>query len=180
MSYIKTKYSRGIVALLSTLPTLSNPEQGETAFCSENGRLMTYDGQLWMCDDFIKLTNNSGATRNAGDLMVFETTSGTTPNLANVTTIFASDFVAGPVIYQSLENEPVAIAYKGIYKINCYYGGSAPTTIGFIVRCGAISAQANIAATYVSPGLFAYTIEIPTSEPSLVKCLLRNKVEYSL
>lgn len=178
MSYIKTKYSRGIVALLSTLPTLSNPEQGETAFCSENGRLMTYDGQVWLCDDFIKLTNNSGSTRNAGDVMIFESTSGAVPNLANTTTSLSNELVAGVVIYTSLSNAPVVLAYKGIYKIKCVF--AAPTTnIGYRVRTSSSATFGDANNTTTNGGVFAYTLEAPSTSPSTIKCLLRNKVEYS-
>jgi hypothetical protein len=178
MSYIKTKYSRGIVALLSTLPTLSNPEQGETAFCSENGRVMTYDGQLWMCDDFIKLTNVSGGTRSAGDVMIFESTNGVTANLANTVNSLSSELVAGCVVYQSLANDPVAIAYKGIYKIKCVF--VAPTTnIGYRVRTSSSASFGDASNNAVSPGIFAYTLEAPSTSPSTIKCLLRNKVELT-
>ena len=178
MSYIKTKYSRGIVALLSTLPTLSNPEQGETAFCSENGRLMTYDGQVWLCDDFIKLTNNSGSTMSPGDVMIFESTSGAVPNLANTTTTLSNELVAGVVIYTSLSNAPVVLAYKGIYKIKCVF--VAPTTnIGYRVRTSSSATFGDANNTTTNGGVFAYTLEAPSTSPSTIKCLLRNKVEYS-
>jgi hypothetical protein len=178
MSYIKTKYSRGNVALLSDLPNLANPKQGETAFCSENGRLMTYDGQLWLCDDFIKLTNNSGATRSAGDVMIFEDTSGVVANLANTTNALSNERVAGCVIYQSLANNPIAIAYKGIYKIKCNF--VAPTTnIGYRVRTSSSPSFGDANAITTSGGIFAYTLEAPSTSPSTIKCLLRNKVEYT-
>lgn len=178
MSYIKTKYSRGVVALLSDLPNLTNPKQGETAFCSENGRLMTYDGQLWMCDDFVKLTNNSGATRSAGDVMIFESTSGVVANLANTTTALSNELVAGCVVYQSLANNPVAIAYKGIYKIKCAF--AAPTTnIGYRVRTSSSASFGDANNTTTNGGIFAYTLEAPSTSPSTIKCLLRNKVEYT-
>lgn len=177
MSYIKKKYSRGIVALLSTLPTLSNPKQGETAFCSENGRLMTYDGQLWMCDDFIKLTNNSGGNRTAGDVMIFQNTSGATPNLARTINSLSSELVAGCVVYDCLDAQPVAIAYKGIYKIKCVF--VAPTTnIGYRVRTSSSPSFGDADVNTVSPGIFAYTLEAPSTSPATIKCLLRNKVEY--
>jgi len=160
------------------IPSLIPARVGETAFCRENGRLMTYDGELWMCDDFIKLTNNSGAIRSPGDVMIFETTPGTTPKLANVTNTLGNDFVAGVVVYQSNIGSPVALAYKGIYKINCAWGVT-PTTIGFIVRCGSTNGVGNLTNVYSNPGFFAYTLEVPTANPSLVRCLLRNKVEYS-
>lgn len=178
MSYIKTKYSRGIVALLSTLPTLSNPKQGETAFCSENGRVMTYDGQVWLCDDFIKLTNNSGSTMSPGDVMIFENTSGAVPNLANTTTSLSSELVAGVVIYTSNIGSPVVLAYKGIYKIKCVF--VAPTTnIGYRVRTSSSATFGDANNTTTNAGVFAYTLEAPSTSPSTIKCLLRNKVEYS-
>jgi hypothetical protein len=181
MSYIKTKYSRGIVALLSTLPTLSNPEQGETAFCSENGRVMTYDGQLWMCDDFIKLTNISGRTVDAGEIMVFASTSSTTPNQADVTTNLGNLLVAGVVMYSSTNNSVVALAYKGIYNINIQVFTVTPVRMGYVVRCGSTAGGGkgnltNDAGT--SSGWFAWTVEVPASV-GLVKCLIRNKVEYN-
>lgn len=179
MSYIKTKYSRGIVSLLSTLPTLSNPEQGETAFCSENGRVMTYDGQLWMCDDFIKLTNIAGRTVNVGEIMVFASTSSATPNQATVSTNLGDLLVAGVVMYQSLNNAPVALAYKGIYNIDIQTFSVAPVRMGYVVRCGSTSGKGNLTNDAgTSSGWFAYTIEVPAAV-GLVKCLLRNKVEYN-
>jgi hypothetical protein len=181
MSYIKTNYTRGIVSTLSALaglPTLTPPELGETAFCSENGRLMTYDGQFWMCDDFIKLTNNSGAIRNPGDVMIFESTSGAVPNLANITTSLSNELVAGVVIYTSFINSPVVIAYKGIYRIKCVFTAPA-TNIGYRVRTSSSATFGDANNTTTNAGIFAYTLEAPSTSPSLIKCLLRNKVEYT-
>jgi hypothetical protein len=183
MSYIKTKYSRGVVSLLSDLPNLANPIQGETAFCSENGRLMTYDGQLWMCDDFIKLTNASGGTRSVGDIMIFQDTSGTTLE-AKVVNTLGNEQVAGVVVYQSLSNQPVALAYKGIYKIKIDNFVVAPTFSGLLIcQAGTYTAAAR-ASNNVVAGNFAWTVETflgPTPVPAniLLKCLIRSKVEVS-
>lgn len=142
---------------------------------------MTYDGELWMCDDFIKLTNISGRTVNVGEIMVFASTSSTTPNQADVTTTLGNLLVAGVVMYQSLNNAPVALAYKGIYKIDIQVFSVAPVRMGYVVRCGSTAGGGkgnltNDAGT--SSGWFAYTIEVPAAV-GLVKCLLRNKVEYN-
>jgi hypothetical protein len=182
MSYIKTKYSRGIVPLLSSFPSLLNPEQGETAFCSENGRVMTYDGELWMCDDFIKLTNISTRTVNAGEIMVFASTSSTTPKQATVTTLLSNPLVAGVVPYPSVNNAPVALAYKGIYKIDIQTFIVTPVRMGYIVRCGSTTGGGKGNATNDiggnTAGWFAWTVEVPASV-GLVRCLIRNKVEYA-
>ena len=176
MAYNRTRYSRGVVATLSAVNSLSSPQTGETCFCSENGRVMTYDGELWMCDDFIKAINVSGATRAIGDVMTWQTTAGTA---THVIAASAGSFLwAGVAVYAAANNAPIAIAYKGIYKVNV---SDVPTTynrIGYQLRIsGLTSARGELIASGL-PTWVGWNVEIVPGG-GLTKCLLRGKPEYN-
>jgi len=176
--YIESRYDRGIKDTLAQVKALPEPEVGETVFCKENGRVLTYDGDLWMCDDFIKLTNGSTSTRSQGETMVIPFVSG-----AGGTAIPTSNSydtrVIGVNVYSTLAGAPMAIAYKGIYKVKLVYF-STPTIIGqFIRTTSAGGGGCSEINSTVTAGFFGWTLEVPTlASPSLVRCLLRGKVEY--
>jgi hypothetical protein len=184
--YIETRYDRGIKDTLAQVKLLASPELGETVFCKENGRVLTYDGQLWMCDDFIKSTNigvNSGVapTSYQGDTMVFWVGSTTISKVIRSNST-GNTLLAGVCVYTSLPNEPIAIAFKGIYKVKLLYY-SSPTAIGGMIRSStAAGGGFSEMTTSMTNGVFGWTLEIPSTSsstiPTMVRCLLRGKVEY--
>lgn len=181
--YSRTGYSRGVITNLSDAPNILNPQTGETVFCLENNRVLTYDGDLWMCDDFIKMTNNSGSACIACDLMQIST-SGT---LSAIKTTASTLRTIGPAIYGAANGAFVAIAFKGIYKIKIVnIGGGTASNIGWKVLASSLgNAGAGINNTAVVAGFIGWTIEpVPFNGPTgaagwgTFKCLMRGKVEY--
>jgi hypothetical protein len=179
--YTETRYSRGLKDTLIQVKALLSPEVGETVFCRENGRVLTFDGDLWMCDDFIKSVNASGSTRSQGDTMIYSQGSGFTPSVV-ASSNTGNGLVAGVCVFSSTSGAPIAIAIKGVYKVKLVYF-STPTAIGGFIRStssggGGISET----TTAMSAGVYGWTLEIPSapssSIPTLVRCLLRGKVEY--
>lgn len=175
--YIESRYDRGLVDTFIQVKALSSPEVGETVFCKENGRVLTFDGDLWMCDDFIKLNNGSTATQIQGATMVIPY--GSVPGNAYPTSNSYDTTVLGVNIYSALRGAPMAIAYKGIYKVKLVYF-SVPTAIGgFIRTTSAGGGGCSEINSTVTAGFYGWTLEVPTvGSPSLVRCLLRGKVEY--
>jgi hypothetical protein len=176
--YSKLGYSRGVIANLSDAPNLPNPQTGETVFCTENYRVLTYDGALWMCDDFVRLTNGTGGTRSAGDLLVHDT--GTYGNVV-VTTTTQLPRVAGPVVYTSTAGSPIAIAIKGRYKCKVDFSQSGITTIGgraYTYSAGALGAAVDTVATPIVTGFYGWILEkLDTSGTGVKNMLIRGKVE---
>jgi hypothetical protein len=176
MAYSKTRYSRGIVSTLADVNSLTSPQLGETCFCSENGKVMTYDGELWMCDDFIKATNSSGSTRSTGDVMTWVTTSGTS---TEATISLTPTLIAGVVVWSSANGSPVALAYKGIYKVDIISVPSTYNRLGFFLRASVVtSGKAVLGTVASSTGWFGWNVELlGGSGLGLTKCLLRGRPE---
>jgi hypothetical protein len=171
--YSKTRYSRGVVATLAAAASLSNPQIGETVFCQENNRILTYDGALWMCDDFIRLTNSSGGNRSVGDVMLFSSTT----NLgATISAIGSSPLFAGVVVYASTNGSPVALAHKGIYNVKLTQISITPTRIGYFLRSANTGTAGAELTTGMGAGMFGWSLEIPPGV-GLCRALLRGKVE---
>jgi len=176
--YSKLGYSRGVIANLSDAPNLPNPQTGETVFCTENYRVLTYDGALWMCDDFVRLINESGSTRNAGDLVIYDTT---TYGRVVLTTTSDIERVAGPVVYTASNGAAVAVAIKGRYK--CKVDSSAPgiTTIGgkaYTYSAGNSGAAIDAITTPVVSGFYGWILErLDISRTGIKNMLIRGKVE---
>jgi len=175
--YIETRYDRGIKDTLAQVKALLSPEVGETVFCKENGRVLTFDGDLWMCDDFIKLTNGSNATQLQGATMVIP--QGSVNNVVVPSSNSYDTRVVGVNVYTTLAGAPMAIAYKGIYKVKLVYFSTPSVIGGFIRTTSAGGGGCSEISSFVAAGFFGWTLEVPTApSPSLVRCLLRGKVEY--
>jgi hypothetical protein len=181
--YSKTGYSRGIITSLSDALSLPSPQTGETVFCLENNRVLTYDGEIWMCDDFIKMTNNSGSSCIAGDLMEFAQSG----SFSAIKTTGGTVRVIGPAIYPAANSAVTAIAFKGIYKVKIVNVVSGPANnIGWKVQAsGSGNAGAGISVANVTSGFMGWTVEpVPHNSSNVpggwgtFRCLLRGKVEY--
>jgi len=175
--YIESRYNRGVKDTLAQVAALQSPEVGETVFCKENGRVLTFDGDLWMCDDFIKSINGVNSTRSQGDTMIYYLGPGTAPEVV-LPTYSGEGLFAGIVAFTAGPNEPVALAYKGIYKVNVSYWAQVPTRIGYFLRTTSIGqGRSEMAITY-STGVYGWTLEVPAAY-GLVKSLIRGKVELN-
>lgn len=101
------------VKTLSELDSLTGMVTGETVFCSDAKRPMTYDGDVWMCGDFVKMTNSSGGTLGRGDVVVVDTAE----ESATTTTTNADDNVLGVVVFGATNTNPMAVAIFGLYDV---------------------------------------------------------------
>lgn len=171
MAYISKgrRYTYGVKSTLSAVSAITGASAGETVFCEENFRLLTYDGQLWMCNDFIKLTNGSGVTLATGDVVVVSTTTAGT-----VTRIGAngSALVVGPVVFGNTNGNPVAVAISGIYQVRV----NAATNAGNYASTSTTLGQARTNLT-LSAGIFGIYVE-QTAAAGLARCLVKSKIEY--
>jgi len=179
--WTNTEYSRGIVATLAEVATLTNPIMGESVFCNENMRMLTYDGELWMCGDFIKCVNTSGSTRQQGDVMVVKnSTTGLLPEVVNVAQT-GSAYFAGIVAFASANNAVVALAFKGIYKTKItIFGNGFASSVFEPIRTSSTGGMETIpTAAQPSAGHCGWLVEQPSSGiAQLCWCLLRGKTEY--
>ena len=119
MSYIDKgrRYTHGVKNTLADVAAISgaNVQVGDTVFCLENNRMLTAEGSnIWMCNDFIKLTNNSGVALAKGDVVIVDIT---TAGSVTRTTTQGNPLVVGPVVFGNDAFRPVAIAISGIYDV---------------------------------------------------------------
>lgn len=177
----KTGYSRGIKATLAEVAAIPNPKVGETVFCNENCRIHTFDGDLWMCDDFFKSINSSITTRIQGDPMVFNNTNGATDSVVQPTTTGDIRF-AGVTAFAAAAGAPIALAYKGIYKTRIsLFSDSYFNSLWAPIRTTSLNGGMETIAGYIgiTSGHCGWLIQRPSSStPGLFKCLLRGKTEY--
>lgn len=180
----KTGYSRGIKATLAQVAAIPNPKVGETVFCSENGRIHTFDGDLWMCDDFIKSINGDISTRIQGDVMVFQSTIGATESVITTGTSGDTRF-AGVVAFSAAPGQPVALAYKGKYKTKMSFFAEAWDTDswGKPIRTSSLNGGMETISynvTNITSGHCGWLGQLPASAtvPQLCWCILRGKTEY--
>ena len=169
MAYIAKgrRYTYGIKNTIGGVSNITGMSSGETVFCIQNNRLLTYDGQLWMCSDFIKMTNGSGVTLDRGDLVVMSTTANTITrdNIANLIS------VVGPVVFGSTAGNPVAIAIFGVYDVRT----NDTTNAGDFATTTTANSRAT-STTVMGAGVFGIFVE--QRGTGNTKCLLRTKQEY--
>jgi hypothetical protein len=172
MAYIAKgrQYTHGVKNTLADLLTISAASVGDTAFCLENNRLMTaYGNNIWMCNDFVVLTNNSGVALAKGDVVIVDTT---TANSVTRTTTQGNPLVIGPVVFGNDSGRPVAIAISGVYQVRTNGSTNAgdyaltSTTIG-----------AGDSTTTIGDGFFGVYVQ-QNAAAGLTKCLIRSKPEY--
>ena len=180
MSYIDKgrRFTYGVKTLLSDVSAIASPSAGETVFCSENKRMMTYDGYVWMCSDFVRLTNGSGGTLNTGDVVVVSTTTpgSVTTNLANY-----DNHVLGPIVFGNTNGNYVTVAISGIYNVNAqaYPPFSSDIRHGFqAFNWNQVAGRAVALPDQSYTGHFGTYVEYK-AVASLTKCFLRTKIEYS-
>lgn len=173
MPYISKgrRYTYG-VKTLEELRTLTGMSTGDTAFCSDNFRLMTYDGELWMCNDFIKLTNTSAVTLVPGDVVIVSSVSA---NSCTRTATAGSALVLGPVVFGAANNSPVAVAIYGIYDVKSL----TSTNHGDFARTAA-SASFGDSTTIMGQGVFGVFVSSNAAANGLAKCFIRSYPEAFL
>ena len=172
MAYISKsrQYTHGVKNTLADLLTISAASVGDTAFCLENNRLMTANGNnIWMCNDFVILTNNSGVTLAKGDVVIVDIT---TAGAVTRTTTQGNPLVVGPVVFGNDSGRPVAIAISGIYEVRT----NGSTNAGDLALTST-TAGAGDSTTTMGDGFFGVYVQ-QNAVAGLTKCLIRSKPEY--
>ncbi len=161
-------YTYGVKPTLSSVAAITGMSAGETVFCEENFRKLTYDGSSWMCSDFIKLTNGSGTTVNPGTVLVASTTADT----VTLSTTLDNPKVIGPAVFTSTSGSPVVIAIFGIYQVNT----NSSTSHGDFAFTNSSGGTATSTGT-MGDGCFGIYVESKAAA-GLTKCMLRGHYEY--
>ena len=177
MSFIDKgrRFTYGVKTLLSDVSAIASPSEGETVFCSENKRMMTYDGYVWMCGDFVRLTNSSGGTLNPGDVVVVSTT---TVSAATTSLTIYDNRVLGPVVFGNTNGNYVAVAISGIYNVYAASFGADVRHAWQAFNGNSVAGRAIGVSDQAYTGHFGTFVEYKLNN-SLVKCFLRTKIEYS-
>jgi len=174
MSYIDKgrRYTHGVKNTLADVAAISgaNVQVGDTVFCLENNRMLTAEGSnIWMCNDFIKLTNNSGVALAKGDVVIVDIT---TAGSVTRTTTQGNPLVVGPVVFGNDAFRPVAIAISGIYDVRT----NGSTNAGDYALTST-TAGAGDSTTTMGDGFFGVYVE-QNAAAGLTKCFIRSKPEY--
>ena len=175
MAYISLNngYTYGIKKL-ADLISLTGMSTGDTAYCTTNNRIMTYDGSFWVCDDFVVMVNRSGATLNQWDLVIVQQ-GGTTTEISCVTTTTAGNpLVVGVVVYSALNGANCVIAIKGNYLVNV----ASATPLGSPLTSSGTSGQAQVNAGTFSEGVFGFATT-STSGAGTVNCIIMARKELN-
>jgi len=172
MAYISLNngYTYGI-RTLANRPT-TGLSAGETFFCTDNNRVMTYDGTFWVCDDFVVMVNRSGVTLNQWDLVIVQQ-GGTSTEISCVrTTTSGNPLVVGVVVYQALNGANCVIAVKGNYRVAV----SSATSLGADLTTSATSGSAQTNAGIFSKGVFGFATS-STAGAGQVDCIIMARKE---
>lgn len=176
MSFIDTgrRFTYGVKATLANVAAISSPSSGDTVFCSENNRMMTFDGSFWMCNDFIKLENGSGITLVEGDVVAATTVTTFLTGTVTTTTTSGSRLVVGPIVFGNISGvgNSVVVAISGIYKIRTNAAVSAGSYALTSTTAGAARGS-----TIAGSGIFGIFTE-SIAAAGITKCFIRPKVEF--
>lgn len=162
-------YTYGVRPTLANVAAITGAVAGETVFCQENFRKLTYDGTNWMCSDFIKLTNGSGVTVNPGTVLVASTTA----DSVTLSTTTNNPKVYGPAVFTSTAGSPVVIAIFGIYQVST----NSSTDHGDFAFTNSSGGTATSTSTMGS-GCFGIYVERNASA-GLTRCMLKSHYEYA-
>jgi hypothetical protein len=173
MSYISNGqgYTYGIKTLANA--PASGMSIGDTFFCTDNNRVMTYDGAFWVCDDFVIMVNRIGRTLLQWELVVVQS-SGTTSEInCTVTSIQQSESVVGVVVYAAANNSNCVVAIKGKYKVLV----SAATAIAAPLTTSTIPGRA-ITRSSNAQGIFGFATT-STLGSGTVDCIIMPRKELN-
>ena len=172
MAYIAKgrKYTYGVKSTLTDVSAISGASIGDTVFCSENNRLMSYNGNnIWMCNDFVEITNNSGVTLAKGDVVIINIAA---TNSVTRTTTQGNPLVLGPVVFGNANASLVAVAISGIYDVRTN-GSTNAGDYAFTSTTTGIGDS----TTTMGDGFFGVYVQ-QNGAAGLTKCLIRSKPEY--
>lgn len=172
MAYIANgrNYTYGVKSTLAAVAAISGPSIGDTVFCLENNRLMSYNGSfIWMCNDFVQITNDSGVTLSKGDVVIINIAA---TNSVTRTTTQGNPLVLGPVVFGNDTTRPVAVAISGIYDVRT----NGSTNAGDYALTSTTTGAGD-STTTMGDGFFGVYVQ-QNGAAGLTKCLIRSKPEY--
>ena len=163
-------YSFGNKTLVE-VGSLSDMSTGDTCFCTDNMRLMTYDGAHWMCSDFVKLINGTGTSVVEGDLLVASTTLAGT---AVATSTIRNKKVIGPVVFPASVGELTVIAIFGKYRVKSnLFQPSTGYGMWLVTSTTTKKAQPRLWDNLAGrDGFFAYGLGATGATAELLDCLI--------
>ena len=172
MAYIANgrNYTYGVTSTLAEVSAISVPSIGDTVFCLENNRLMSYNGSfIWMCNDFVQITNDSGVTLAKGDVVIVNIAA---TNSVTRTTVQGNPLILGPVVFGNDTTRPVAVAISGIYDVRT----NGSTNAGDYALTSTTTGAGD-STTTMGDGFFGVYVQ-QNAAAGLTKCLIRSKPEY--
>lgn len=140
----------------------SSPTAGDTWVDTTNGLVKWYNGTTWLViGQAVKLTNGSGASRSAGDVVIVKTTADST---FTTTTSAGDESVIGVVLETIADTATGYVAISGIVTVTV----DASTTRGQFLKTATTAGKATPVTTAAS-GCFAIAL---TASATSVTALL--------
>lgn len=175
MAYIglNNGYTFG-VKTLTQVQALTGMSTGDTCFCSTNNRVMTYDGALWVCDDFVVMINRSGATINQWDVVIVQQGGTTTEISCTTTTTSSNPLIVGVAVYSATNGSNCVIAVKGNYQVNV----ASATSLGADLTTSGTSGKAEANTGLFSEGVFGYATSSSVGAGT-INCIIMPKKELN-
>ena len=91
---------------------IAGPATGDTCYNTDWEKPAWYDGQVWLCDGAVRMTNKAGAALSIKDTVVLNTFN---DRAVGTTTITANDDVQGIIIIGGDADAEVVVAVSGIW-----------------------------------------------------------------
>jgi hypothetical protein len=176
MAYIASNngYTYG-VKTLTDLISLTGMSTGDTAYCTTNNRIMTYDGTFWMCDDFVVMVNRLGVALNQWNIVIVQQ-GGTSTEISCTTTLTSGNpLVVGVVVYPAANGANCVIAIKGNYSVQV----TGTVNLGDQLTTSATSGLAQKNTGGFSEGVFGYATTSAGSLGGLINCIIMPKKELN-
>ena len=175
MAYIglNNGYTYGI-RTLTELTAITGMSAGDTAFCTTNSRIMTYDGSFWICDDFVVMVNRSGVTLSQWDVVIVQQGGTTTEISCTRTTTEGNPLIVGVVVYSATNGSNCVIAVKGNYSVNV----STAVSNGADLVTSTTSGKAKTNSLAFSEGVFGYATQ-SIAGAGTINCIIMPKKELN-
>ena len=159
---------------LTQISALTGMSTGDTAFCTSNNRVMTYDGTFWVCDDFVVMVNRSGSTINQWDVVIVQQGGTTTEISCTKTTTAGNSLIVGVAVYSAINGSNCVIAVKGNYQVNV----RSATSLGADLTTSATSGKAQTNAGTFSEGIFGFATS-SSAGAGTINCIIMPKKELN-
>lgn len=158
------------------IQALTGMSTGDTAYCTDANRIMTYDGTFWMCDDFVVMRNRAGSTINQWDIVIVQQ-GGTTTEISCVKSATpGSALVVGVAVASAINGALCCIAVKGNWKVNV----RTTTALGSDLTTSTVLGLAQVNAGTFSEGVFGYATTANAGPGSgIVDCIIMAKKELN-